>query len=50
MKRIIREYGTITRVWVGKELVIILSDPKYVEVRTAYYRGILTNNNTTKIN
>jgi len=44
MNRTVREYGTITRVWLGNELVIFLSDPKYVEVSTAEYRGILTNN------
>jgi hypothetical protein len=44
MNRIVREHGTITRFWLGNELVIILSDPKYAEVRTAEYRGIWTNN------
>jgi hypothetical protein len=55
MNRIVREYGNITRVWLGKQLVIFLSDPKYAEVRTADYRGILTNrhqnsNNTWALN
>jgi hypothetical protein len=43
MNRIIREYGTITRVWLGNELMIFLSDPKYAEVSTAEYRGFLSN-------
>jgi hypothetical protein len=43
MNRIIREYGNITRVWLGNELMIFLSDPKYAEVRTADCRGILAN-------
>ena len=43
MNRAVREHGTITRVWLGNELVIFLSDPKYAEVRTTEYRGILTN-------
>jgi len=42
MNRIVREYGSITRVWLGNELMIILTDPKYAEVRTTEYRGILT--------
>jgi hypothetical protein len=43
MNRIVKEYGNITRFWLGNELMIFLSDPKYAEVRTADYRGILTN-------
>jgi len=34
MNRAIREHGTIIRAWLGNELMILLSDPKYAEVRT----------------
>jgi hypothetical protein len=43
MNRVVREHGPITRVWLGNELVIFLSDPKYAEVRTEEYRGVLIN-------
>jgi len=32
INRAVREYGNIARVWLGNELLIILSDPKYAEI------------------